>query len=162
MDRHRGIDWLLQKLLPIVGSWSVVGLMVGQSVWRRGNSSAATLTLTLLEHVILFGGAALLNELATRAFLDRMVARATATATAPSQSFLTLVGLAGGALPLCSLGALFLALGAPTPLHWLAIAAIGTSAVGASSAFTAVSEAYRARRRLEVEALGALPDVEGS
>jgi len=121
LDEHRGADWYLMHLLPVVGMWLLVGLAVGQGVWKDGASSAESLSGALISHALFFGVTSILTEFGSRPVLRRLAR--SARASDPSRLHLASAALLAGLVPLAVFGAWFLVLGLPTTAGWFAGAA---------------------------------------
>ena len=150
MDEHRGIDWYLLHLLPVVGIWSFTGAIVGQYVWKQGSEAPAPQRAFILSYVLFFGGASLITELVSRPLLKRLAR--SASAVSPSRKELAFAGALGGLVPLAVCGLWLLLLGLPTTLGWFAGTVFCFWLVAASSAVSVVYGASINRRREELEA----------
>jgi hypothetical protein len=150
LDEHRGVDWYLLHLLPIVGAWSFTGAIVGQYVWKHGSEAPAPQSGFILSYVFFYGGASLLTELVSRPLLKRLARGA--SAASPSRKELAFAGALGGLVPLAVCGLWLLLLGLPTTLGWFVGTVCGFWIVAASSAVSVVRGASMNRRREELEA----------
>lgn len=154
MQDHRGIDWYLRHLLPVVGCWAFTGFIIGQHLWKTDRPVTATQGAFLLAHVLFFGVASLLTELGSRPLLARLARGA--PPGSPSRRHLAVAGALGGLVPLTVFGLWYLILGLPTTLGWFSCTVFGFWILAASNAVGIVRAESMNRRReaLEAEALG--------